>query len=120
MHVVLETGRLTLRRFTEADVDNLFELNSDPELRYINSGKPTPREEIRDNIIPFRLGFCEKFDGLGTWAAQARSTGEFPGWANGDARAGTVGGATSSRPSGPQLGRCGRSRLESDVIKTMI
>jgi RimJ/RimL family protein N-acetyltransferase len=81
MHIVLETGRLTLRRFTEADVDNLFELNSDPEvMRYINGGKPTPREEIRDNIIPFHLGFYEQFDGLGTWAAQARSTGEFLGW----------------------------------------
>jgi RimJ/RimL family protein N-acetyltransferase len=51
----LETNRLTLRRFTEADVDNLFELNSDPEvMRYITGGKPTPREEIRDDIIPFQ------------------------------------------------------------------
>jgi hypothetical protein len=39
--------------FEMADVDSLFELNSDPEvMRYINGGKPTPREEIRDNIIP--------------------------------------------------------------------
>jgi RimJ/RimL family protein N-acetyltransferase len=79
--VVLETDRLTLREFTEADVDNLFELNSDPEvMRYITGGNPTPREEIRDNIIPFHLGFYERSDGLGTWAAQARSTGEFLGW----------------------------------------
>ena len=81
MHIVLETGRLTLRRFNQADVDNLFELNSDPEvMRYLNGGKPTPREEIRDTIIPFHLDYYEQFDGLGTWAAQARSTGEFLGW----------------------------------------
>jgi RimJ/RimL family protein N-acetyltransferase len=81
MHVVLETDRLTLRRFTEEDVDNLFELNSDPEvMRYLTGGQPTPREEIRDNIIPFHLGIYERFDGLGTWAAEARSTGEFLGW----------------------------------------
>jgi len=81
MHIVLETDRLTLRQFTEADVENLFELNSDPEvMRYITGGKPTPLEEIRDNIIPFHLGFYERSDGLGTWAAQARSTGEFLGW----------------------------------------
>jgi RimJ/RimL family protein N-acetyltransferase len=81
MHIVLETDRLTLREFTQADVDNLFELNSDPEvMRYITGGKPTPREEIRDNIIPFHLGCYERSDGLGTWAAQARSTGEFLGW----------------------------------------
>jgi RimJ/RimL family protein N-acetyltransferase len=81
MHIVLETDRLTLRQFTEADVDNLFELNSDPEvMRYITGGKPTPRAEIRDNIIPFHLRYYERSDGLGTWAAQARSTGEFLGW----------------------------------------
>jgi hypothetical protein len=27
MHIVLETQRLTLRQFTEDDVDNLFDLN---------------------------------------------------------------------------------------------
>ena len=81
MHIVLETDRLTLRRFTEADVDNLFELNSDPEvMRYITGGKPTPREEIRGNIIPFHLGVYKQSDRLGTWAARAGSTGEFLGW----------------------------------------
>ena len=37
MHTVLETQRLTMRQFTEDDVDNLFDLNSDPEvMRYLN------------------------------------------------------------------------------------
>jgi RimJ/RimL family protein N-acetyltransferase len=81
MHTVLETERLTLRRFTEEDVDNLFNLNSDPEvMRYINGGKPTPREAIRDEIIPFHLAFYEKFPRLGTWAAESRAEGEFLGW----------------------------------------
>jgi len=58
MHIFLETGRLTLRRFTEDDVDNLFDLNSDPEvMRYITGGRSTPREEIRDEIIPFHLDY---------------------------------------------------------------
>lgn len=53
MHIFLETGRLTLRRFTENDVGNLFDLNSDPEvMRCITGGRSTPREEIRDEIIP--------------------------------------------------------------------
>jgi hypothetical protein len=70
---------LTLRRFTKANLGSLFELNSDPEvMRYITGGNPTPREEVRDNIIPFHLGLYERPDGLGTWAAQSRSTGEFP------------------------------------------
>lgn len=75
------TDRLRLRRFTEHDVDNLFDLNSDPEVvRYITGGKPTPREVIRDEIIPFHLGVYDRFDGFGTWAAESRSTGVFLGW----------------------------------------
>jgi len=81
MRIFLETGRLRLRQFSEDDVDNLFGLNSDPEvMRYINGGKPTPREEIRDGIIPFHLGVYQRFDGFGTWAADARSSGDFLGW----------------------------------------
>jgi RimJ/RimL family protein N-acetyltransferase len=48
MHIVLETSRLTLRRFTEDDVDNLFDLNNDPEvMRYLTGGKPTPHALTR-------------------------------------------------------------------------
>jgi RimJ/RimL family protein N-acetyltransferase len=54
VHIYLRTDRMTLRRFTEQDVDNLFGLNSDPEvMRYLTGGKPTPRERIQEEIIPF-------------------------------------------------------------------
>ena len=80
-HVILETPRLALRQFTEGDVDELFELNSDPEvMRYLTGGKPTPREEIREQIIPFQLAVYERLDRLGTWAAESTATGEFLGW----------------------------------------
>ena len=40
VHIVLETPRLTMRQFTEDDVDNLFDLNSDPEVtRYLTGGE---------------------------------------------------------------------------------
>ena len=72
MQIFLETGRLRLRQFTAADEDNLFELNSDPEvMRYINGGEPTPRAQIRDEILPFHARYYEKFPGFGTWAAEA-------------------------------------------------
>jgi RimJ/RimL family protein N-acetyltransferase len=81
MEIVLETPRLMLRQFTEGDVDNLFDLNSDPEvMRYINGGSPTAREEIRDRIIPFHLSVYDRLDRLGTWAAESTATGEFLGW----------------------------------------
>jgi RimJ/RimL family protein N-acetyltransferase len=70
-----------MRQFTEADVDNLFTLNGDPEVvRYLTGGQPTPREEIRDQIMPFHLSVYDRLDRLGTWAAESAATGEFLGW----------------------------------------
>jgi RimJ/RimL family protein N-acetyltransferase len=81
VHITLETPRLILRQFTEDDVDNLFDLNSDPEvMRYLTGGRPTPRDEIRDKTIPFHLGVYDRLDRLGTWAAESRATGDFLGW----------------------------------------
>jgi RimJ/RimL family protein N-acetyltransferase len=80
-HIILETPRLILRLFTENDVDNLFNLNGDPAvMRYLTGGRPTPREEIRDQIIPFHLAAYGRLDRLGTWAAESSVTGEFLGW----------------------------------------
>jgi RimJ/RimL family protein N-acetyltransferase len=81
VRVILRTERLALRQFTEDDVDNLLDLNSDPEvMRYLTGGRPTPREVIRDEIVPFHLAVYERLDRLGTWAAESATTGEFLGW----------------------------------------
>lgn len=81
MHIIVETPRLTIRQFTEDDADNLFDLNNDPEvMRYITGGKPTPRDVIQDEIIPFHLAVYGQLDRLGTWAADSTATGEFLGW----------------------------------------
>jgi hypothetical protein len=53
MRVFLETDRLLLRRFTEANVDNLVELDSDPGGHALHQrGRPTSREEVRNDILP--------------------------------------------------------------------
>ncbi|MBB4938228.1 RimJ/RimL family protein N-acetyltransferase [Streptosporangium album] len=81
MHILLETDRLTLRRFTETDEDNLVELNGDPEvMRFLTGGRPTPRDEIRNTVLPSFLGYYERPGGFGFWAAVERSTGRFLGW----------------------------------------
>jgi len=81
MEVFLETERLILHRFTEDDVDNLFVLDNDPEvMRFLTGGRPTPREKIRDEVLPRFLHYYERFAGFGCWAAIEKSTGEFLGW----------------------------------------
>jgi RimJ/RimL family protein N-acetyltransferase len=81
MHIFLETPRLTLRRFTEADEDHLVELDGDPEvMRYLTGGEPTPRETIRAEVLPAFLRLYDGRDGLGFWAAAEKSTGDFLGW----------------------------------------
>jgi RimJ/RimL family protein N-acetyltransferase len=77
---MMKTARLTLRQLTADDVDNLFDLNGDPEvMRCLTGGEPTPREEIRDRFIPFHLGTYDRLDRLGTWAAES-ADGQFLGW----------------------------------------
>jgi RimJ/RimL family protein N-acetyltransferase len=79
--IIARTPRLVIRQFTDADADNLFHLNSDPEvMRFLTGGQPTPFEEIRDQLIPFHLGVYGRLDRLGTWAAESADSGEFLGW----------------------------------------
>lgn len=79
--VFLETERLLLRQFTPDDVDNLVALDGDPEvMRYINGGRPTPREEIAHDYLPAFFRYYERFLGYGFWAAIEKRTGEFLGW----------------------------------------
>ena len=81
MDVVLETERLILRRFTADDVDNLVELDSDPDVMFhITGGRTTTREEIEKDFLPAFLGYYERGDGYGFWAVVERSTGDFLGW----------------------------------------
>jgi len=80
MHVFLETERLVLRRFTATDVDHLVDLDSDPEvMRYLNGGRPTPRETIQQIILPAFLSYYEPHPGLGVFAAIEKRSGEFLG-----------------------------------------
>jgi RimJ/RimL family protein N-acetyltransferase len=75
MQVFLETERLLLRRFTEDDLENLVELDSDPEvMRFITGGRATPREEVENEILPAFLDHYERYAGYGFWATVEKST----------------------------------------------
>ena len=102
MDVFLETERLLLRRFTTDDVDNLVELDSDPDVMlHITGGRTTTREEIENEVLPAFLGYYERFAGYGFWAVVEKSTGDFVGWMH--FRPGE-GHPTTSRSSGTGCG----------------
>lgn len=80
MQVFLETERLVLRRFTPEDVDNLFDLDSDPAVLRFVGGTPPSRAMIQTEGLPWYLSYYERFAGYGFWAAIEKSSGQFLGW----------------------------------------
>ncbi|MFF7361692.1 GNAT family N-acetyltransferase [Streptomyces sp. NPDC008125] len=81
MNTFLETDRLVLRAFTEADTDHLLALDNDPDvMRFINGGRPTSRAVIRAQTLPRLLHDHPCFGTRGYWAAEGKGTGVFLGW----------------------------------------
>src|ERR1700677_2802938 len=80
MNFFLETDRLVLRPFTADDVDNLVDLDGDPEvMRYLTGGKPTPRAQIESEGLPRFLSRCGHLERY-AWAALEKASGKFLGW----------------------------------------
>ncbi len=78
MKIILETKRLILRRLLPDDLDDLFELYRDPEIRrYFPEGTLT-YEETRDELDWFLDGHPDHPE-LGLWATVYKETGRFIG-----------------------------------------
>ena len=76
--VILETPRLVLRHLEPQDLDALFALYRDPEIRqYFPDGTLT-LEQTNEELEWFLHGH-PKFPQLGLWAAVNRSSGAFLG-----------------------------------------
>ena len=79
MHIILQTPRLILRQFTEADAPLILSLNSDPEIvKYVH--EPTLKtiehaQEILNNII-----LPQYQNNLGRWAIHTKNNMDFIGW----------------------------------------
>jgi len=77
----LRTPRLLLEPVNDSHLDGLYRLNSDPAvMRYITGGRPTPRDDVRNELLPAFLGYYERFAGYGFWAAIEKASGDFLGW----------------------------------------
>ena len=76
--MILETDRLVLRRLQPDDLDDLFTLYSDPEVRrYFPEGTLT-YEETKEELDWFLAGDPDHPE-LGLWATVLKETGEFIG-----------------------------------------
>ncbi|MEV6976068.1 GNAT family N-acetyltransferase [Kitasatospora sp. NPDC093806] len=82
METYLDTERMTLRRFTGADVDALAALHGHPDvMRHIDDGRPVPRAVVERQQLPRILReYDELPSGRGCFAASEKSSGAFLGW----------------------------------------
>ena len=79
MHIVFETPRLILRRFTENDASLLLELNSDPAVvKYVDEATLENEEQAKKIITAIILPQYKT--NLGRWALHLKTTNEFIGW----------------------------------------
>jgi RimJ/RimL family protein N-acetyltransferase len=75
----LQTGRLRLRRFRAADLDDVHALHSDPAvMRYL--ARPATREHVRDTTLPQWFDLYDRHPGFGYFAAIEKQAGTFLGW----------------------------------------
>lgn len=77
--IVLETERLLIREFNENDEDDLFQLNSDPDvMRYVGPGQVQTQEQVREGLK--RLAkLYQDHPGYGSWATFDKALDEFVG-----------------------------------------
>ena len=81
MKIRLETPRLILREFTEADAGELFALDSDPEvMRYIGPYQLADVEAYRTLIRTNTIAYYARHPGYGVWATVEKAGGAFLGW----------------------------------------
>ena len=80
MELFVETERLLLRRFTIDDVDAVLALDSDPLVRtFVEDGQAVDRDGVA-NTVGHWLGYYERSEIFGFWAAIEQDTGSFLGW----------------------------------------
>ena len=79
--VRLETARLVLRWFTEADVDDIALLLGNAAVTRHIEGRPISRAEVAEGTLPEILRqYRELPHGMGRFAAVDKATGTFVGW----------------------------------------
>jgi len=80
VHIVVETERLLLRRFTDADAGPLAALYGDPRvMRFVTMQPPTVEEVAATALPEYLREYQDLPDGLGSFAAIEKETGQMAG-----------------------------------------
>ena len=78
---ILVTERMALTRTNWPDVDDVVALNADTEvMRYLDHGRPMTAARVLAEEMPRLMAHNDRADGLGSWVARDRGTGNFLGW----------------------------------------
>ncbi len=76
----IETERLILREFLPTDDEDMFEMDSNPEVhRYLGNNPVTDIEQVRGYIANIRQQYIDH--GIGRWAVMEKASGKVIGWA---------------------------------------
>jgi len=79
MHIILQTPRLILRQFTEADAPLILSLNSDPEIvKYLHEPILKTIEHAKEILSSIILPQYQ--NNLGRWAIHTKNNMDFIGW----------------------------------------
>lgn len=79
MKIYLETPRLIIRKIELTDVDDMFEMDSDPEVhKYILQSPVQTKDEIVEVIQMLQQQYTE--NGIARWAVVDKVSGEMLGW----------------------------------------
>jgi len=80
VRIALETERMLLRRFTEADAGLLAALYGDPRvMRFITVQPPSPAQVEAEILPAYVREYRELAEGLGSFAAIEKATGQMAG-----------------------------------------
>lgn len=80
MKIITETPRLRFRQFCEEDLENLYRLDSDPEvMKYLSNGVPGTLDQAKAALTRILARYHEG-QNYGVWAAELKPTNEFIGW----------------------------------------
>ena len=79
METFIETERLILREMLPTDMDEMFELESDPEVhKYIGNNPKTNKQQVIEIIDNIRQQY--KDNGIGRWIVIDKKSHELIGW----------------------------------------